>query len=148
MPSISRRTSGLGTENAFVVLAEVGDRVFNQPAGHWQPGETLPEASAREALEESGCTFVPRSIVGVYRWHSRAAGETYLRFAFCGELASLGEKRPLDEGILRTLWLSVKEIRSLASRADSPLRSPLVLRCVEDYLARRRYPLELVTHFG
>jgi ADP-ribose pyrophosphatase YjhB (NUDIX family) len=119
-----------------------GARVLNQPAGHWEPGETLAEASSREALEESRCRFRPRYLVGVYRWHSEAAGETYLRFAFAGDIEGFDEGRALDTGILGTLWLSADQLRARAG--EQGLRSPLVLRCVEDYLAGRRYPLELV----
>jgi hypothetical protein len=96
-------------------------------------------------MEETGCTFVPRSLVGVYGWRSEAADETYLRFAFCGELASIDTGRPLDPSILRTIWLSAAELRA---RLPATLRSPMVLRCVEDYLAGCRYPLELVAHVG
>ena len=134
-------------EGRFLLVEErsaEGERVLNQPAGHWEAGETLVEASVRETLEETGCSFVPRALVGVYRWRSAAAGETYLRFAFCGDAASFDPERALDEGILRTLWLSAAELRSLAR---SRLRSPLVLACVEDYVAGRRYPLDLIAHF-
>ena len=47
--------------------------------------------------------------------------------------------QPLDPKILRTHWLSLDELRT------RPLRSPMVLRCFEDYLAGRRYPLSLCT---
>lgn len=39
---------------------------FNQPAGHWEAGETLIEAARRETLEETGYHFAPRALVGVY----------------------------------------------------------------------------------
>jgi 8-oxo-dGTP pyrophosphatase MutT (NUDIX family) len=123
-----------------------GERVLNQPAGHWEPGETLPEACAREALEESGCHFVPRALVGVYRWHSGTAGETYLRFAFSGDIEFIDTQRTLDEGIHGTVWLSAAELRALAAHQNATLRSPLVLSCVEDHLAGKRYPLDLLTY--
>ena len=128
----------------FLLIEEDADggRVLNQPAGHWEPGETLEQACAREALEESACRFVPRALVGVYRWHSEANGVTYLRFAFSGEMRGFDEGRPLDHGIVRTVWLGADEIRS--SRLQH--RTPLVWQCVEDYLAGRRYPLELIRH--
>ncbi len=134
-------------EGRFLLVEErsaEGERVLNQPAGHWEPGETLVEASVREALEETGWRFLPRALVGVYRWHSAAADETYLRFAFCGDADSFDPQRPLDEAILRTVWLSAAELRLLA---PSRLRSPLVLACIEDYLAGRRCPLDFIAHF-
>ena len=121
-----------------------GDPVYNQPAGHWEPDETLVQACAREVLEESAHRFDPKQLVGVYRWSRPQHDVTYLRFAFCGEILGVDEGRALDHGILRTVWLSPEEIRRLVPRH----RSPLVWRCVEDYLAGRRYPLELITHYA
>jgi ADP-ribose pyrophosphatase YjhB (NUDIX family) len=129
-------------DGRFLLVEEedAGEHVINQPAGHWEPGETLEEACAREALEESACRFVPRSLVGVYRWLAPAQGITYLRFAYAGDFGGFEEGRRLDQGIVRALWLTPAEIRA------SRLRTPLVWRCVEDYLAGRRYPLGLVTY--
>ena len=119
-----------------------GPTVFNQPAGHWEPGETLIEACAREALEESAHAFAPRAVVGVYRWRPPSSEITYLRFAFCGDVGEKDTDRTLDEGIVRTLWMTPAEIRATRERH----RSPLLLRCVEDFLAGKRYPLDLITH--
>jgi len=123
---------------------------LNNPAGHMDPGESPQEACARETLEETAYAFTPSALVGVYlsRFErppsaARPKGEdiTYLRFAFCGTLGAMQAGRRLDYGIVRTLWLSADEIR--ASHALH--RSPLVVQCMEDYLAGRRYPLALVT---
>lgn len=119
---------------------------FNQPAGHLDPGESLMAAAAREALEETAHEFVPSELVGVYlsRYQSSRMPEdvTYLRFAFTGHLGSLHD-RPLDEGILRAVWMSHEEIIATQDRH----RSPLVLKCVEDYLAGQRFPLSVIhTH--
>jgi hypothetical protein len=65
---------------------------------------------------------------------------TYLRFAFSGELGAFDAQRALDEGIVRTLWMTPEEVRSSAARH----RSPLVLRCIEDHLAGQRFPLSLI----
>lgn len=116
---------------------------FNQPAGHWEPDETLVQATAREALEETAWHFVPKSLLGIYRWHSDSANITYLRFAFSGELGKHDPARTLDKGIVRAVWLTPDEIRAIRDRH----RSPLILRCVEDYLAGKRYPLDLITHY-
>lgn len=116
---------------------------FNQPAGHWEPGETLIAAAARETLEETAHEFEPQHLVGVYRWHSPGSDTTYLRFAFTGRLLAFHPERELDAGILRAIWLTPNEIRATRERH----RSPLILRCIEDYLAGKRYPLELITHY-
>ena len=121
---------------------------LNNPAGHLDPGESLVEGCARETLEETTQLFRPTALVGVYLsapqrppGHDTGAPDiTYLRFAFCGELGEVQLGRLLDTGIVRTLWLTPDEIRDSASRH----RSPLLLRCVEDYLAGQRYPLTLL----
>ena len=107
-----------------------------------QPGETLLEASIREALEESACRFIPRHLVGIYAWRHEASAITYLRFAFCGDIDGFEEGRTLDKGILRAAWMSAAELRGNTER----LRSPLVLRCVEDYAAGKRLPLDVIDH--
>ena len=131
-------------DGKFLLIEEdsEGEYVFNQPAGHWEPGETLVQACAREALEESACRFVPRDLVGVYSWRHASADITYLRFAYGGEIEGFDSGRTLDAGITRAVWMDIGEMQANASR----LRSPLVLLCVQDYLAGRRHPLTLVTH--
>ncbi len=117
---------------------------LNNPAGHLDPGESLVEGCARETLEETTHLFRPTALVGIYqaRMQRASTGEdiTYLRFAFCGELGSQQAGRRLDTGIIRTVWLSPDEIR--ASSAQH--RSPMVLRCMEDYLRGQRYPIDLI----
>ena len=116
--------------------------LFNQPAGHWEPDESIIQGAIRETLEETGYTFVPQWLLGIYRWHSRANDVTYLRFAFAGSVAGYDPERTLDDGILRAAWFSLDEIRALIPRH----RSPLVMRCIEDHLAGKHYPLEILTH--
>jgi 8-oxo-dGTP pyrophosphatase MutT (NUDIX family) len=120
---------------------------LNNPAGHLDPGESPLEGCAREALEETTHRFTPTALVGVYlsRFQRTLPDEslediTYLRFAFCGELGAAQAHLKLDEGIVRTLWMTPDEIRASAARH----RSPLLLRCMEDYLRGQRYPVELV----
>jgi 8-oxo-dGTP pyrophosphatase MutT (NUDIX family) len=117
---------------------------LNNPAGHLDPGESPELGAARETLEETAWHFRPTALVGIYlsRFQREHRNEdiTYLRFAFCGELGAHEPERPLDRGIVRTLWLTPEEMRARADR----MRSPLVLRCMEDYLAGRRLPLNSV----
>jgi ADP-ribose pyrophosphatase YjhB (NUDIX family) len=117
---------------------------LNNPAGHLDPGESPSEGCAREALEETAHSFTPTALVGVYlsRFQRETTGEdiTYLRFAFCGTLGELQSGRALDNGIVRTLWLTPDEIRASSDRH----RSPLVVRCMEDYLAGQRFPMALI----
>lgn len=117
---------------------------LNNPAGHLDPGESPQEGVVREALEETARVFVPDRLVGVYlsRFQRPARGEdvTYVRFAFGGQVGEPDPARALDEGIVRTLWMTVDEVR--ASRARH--RSGLVLRCIEDHAAGRRFPLDAI----
>jgi 8-oxo-dGTP pyrophosphatase MutT (NUDIX family) len=121
---------------------------LNNPAGHLDPGESPAAGCARETLEETAHTFTPTALVGVYLARfQRPSGDqpepddvTYLRFAFCGTLGAVVPGRALDTGIVRTLWMSLDEVRASAHRH----RSPLVLRCIEDYLAGQRHPLGLI----
>ncbi len=117
---------------------------LNNPAGHLDAGETPMQGCAREALEESATVFTPTALVGVYisRFRRSRDGEdiTYLRFAFAGEVGEHFPDQPLDEGIVRTLWMTADEIRACPERH----RSPLLLRCLEDYLAGRRLPLDAI----
>jgi 8-oxo-dGTP pyrophosphatase MutT (NUDIX family) len=116
---------------------------FNQPAGHLEPNESLINAVTREVLEESAYDFKPEYLIGIYRWHSTSANTTYLRFAFGGTILNHYPERTLDDGIVRAAWMPFEEIRSTQAQH----RSPLILRCVEDYLAGKRYPLEIITHY-
>ncbi len=117
---------------------------LNQPAGHLDPGESLLQAVSREALEETAHHVEPVACVGVYmsRSLSESSGTdvTYLRFAFACRALAHDAGRALDAGIVRAIWLTANEIRS---RSDMH-RSPFVMRTVDDYLAGRRYPLELI----
>jgi 8-oxo-dGTP pyrophosphatase MutT (NUDIX family) len=124
----------------FVEEAIQGRLVLNQPAGHWEEGESLIDAVRREVLEETGYDFVPESLIGIYRWDVPDRDLTYLRFVFVGQVGETPVRETLDCSVLRALWLSPEELRTEHAR----LRSPMVLRCVQDYLAGRRFPLEIL----
>ena len=129
----------------LLVEEETSDGLkLNNPAGHLDPGESPEQACAREVLEETAHDFVPTALVGVYlnRFVKTRTGDdlTYLRFAFAGTLGTHHSWRTLDTGILRTVWMTPDEIRACPERH----RSPLLLACLEDYLAGQRHPLTLV----
>ncbi|MDK9726379.1 MAG: NUDIX hydrolase [Sterolibacteriaceae bacterium MAG5] len=133
-------------DGAFLLVEEETDAGirFNQPAGHLDEGESLVDACAREALEETAWRFKPTALVGVYQWPRPQGDITYLRFAFAGELGEHEVGRKLDDGILRAVWMTPAEIEATRDRH----RSPLILQCVQDWLAGRRYPLDLIRHYG
>ena len=117
---------------------------FNQPAGHLEEGENLLDAVVREALEETAYHFKPTQLLGIYNWRRPDREVTYLRFAFAGELRGFDAARTLDAGIVAAHWLTPEEIRASQARH----RSPLILRCVDDWLSGRRYPLDLLVHYA
>lgn len=112
--------------------------VFNQPAGHLEDGETILDAVIRETLEETCCHFTPESLIGLYRLPVDN-GKTYLRYTFCGSISDVDPSAELDPDIIRTHWLTLDAIR-----AHTSLRSDLVLSCINDYLAGKRYPLDIL----
>ena len=132
-------------EGKFLLVEEDTDDGIrlNQPAGHLDEGESLLAACTRETLEETAWHFVPKNLLGIYQWRRPQGDVTYLRFAFSGVLGLHDADRVLDQGIRRALWLSFDEI--LASQLVH--RSPLVLQCVNDYLAKRQFPVDLIRHY-
>lgn len=114
--------------------------VLNQPAGHVEIGETLVEAVVREVREETAWLFEPEALLGVYLWRNPVSNRSTLRFAFTGSVSDHRPAQPLDRGIVCTRWLTHAELTEREPR----LRSPLVLRCVEDFLTGRRLPIDAV----
>ena len=115
-----------------------GRMVLNQPAGHLDPGESLVDACRREVLEETAHRFEPTALVGIYRWVYAPRNITFLRFCFRGRIEGL-EDRPLDRQISALHWLSREELL----RRIEQHRSPLVQRCVDDFIAGRQFPLDV-----
>lgn len=113
---------------------------LNQPAGHLEPGESLIEAAVREAREETAHVFKPQALVGVYQWRLMPQDITYVRFTFSGTAGERIAGQVLDAGIVRALWMTEAELRESAPRH----RSPLVLRSLDDWLAGKRFPLDVL----
>jgi len=127
-------------EGRFLFVEESidGRLVLNQPAGHLDPGESLIAACRREVLEETAHRFEPTALIGIYRWIYAPKNVTFLRFCFRGRIEGV-ERRPIDKQIVGVHWLTRDELA--ARRSDH--RSPLVQRCVDDFLAGREFPLEV-----
>jgi NADH pyrophosphatase NudC (nudix superfamily) len=129
-------------DGRFLVVEERASRrvVFNQPAGHVEDGESFVAAVVRETLEETAWTFHPEALVGIYLWQRPTPGQAILRVAFCGTVGSHDPHRTLDEGILGAHWMTREQLAAQPAR----LRTPMVLRCIDDYLAGARHSLELL----
>ena len=133
-------------DGRFLLVEEniEGKLVFNQPAGHLEQGETLIEAIKREVLEETAWEFEPQSLTGIYLYPGPIDKTiTYLRFCFYGHCINEHKGQELDDGVLRAVWLSPDEIKNERDR----MRSPMVIRCIEDHLKGCRYPLDLLNHY-
>lgn len=126
----------------FVEEKVGGSTVINQPAGHWEAGETLAEAMAREALEETGWVVEPTGFLGIYEYHPPDLPYGFVRFAFRARALRHDATRKLDEGIERAVWMSLAEL----ARDSARHRSPMVQRCVEDALSGKSLPLETIAH--
>ncbi|MFI4981278.1 MAG: NUDIX hydrolase [Nevskiales bacterium] len=132
-------------EGRFLLVEERADDgllVLNQPAGHWEEGETLQAAAIRETLEESAWDVDLTALIGLYAYKPEHLDHGFLRVAFAARTLQHHPQRPLDEGIERAVWMSREELAVCSDRH----RSPMVLLGVDDYLAGRRYPLDLVHH--
>ena len=117
-----------------------GRLVINQPAGHLEVGETLIDAVIREAAEETAWRVEPTALVGVYVWGKPDQSVTYLRVALAAQPIHEVQGQSLDEGIERVLWLNREELMA----RESQHRSPLVLRCVDDYLEGAHHSLDVL----
>ncbi len=132
-------------DGRFLLVEEriEGELKLNQPAGHIEFGESIVAACQRETREETAYAFTPTAFQGLYQWTVPGSERTYLRFAFTGVLGECDPTLSLDDGIEAAVWLTRDEI---VARADQH-RSPLLLACVDDYLAGQSYPLAVLKDF-
>jgi len=119
----------------------MGQRVFTQPGGHIEAGETPEQAVERETLEETGCTVACEDLIGVYLWIHPQTRQQFLRIVYAARFIECDESLPLDDGILSRRWMTVEDLED----RKSVLRSPAVLRCVHDYVAGQRQSDALLT---
>jgi ADP-ribose pyrophosphatase YjhB (NUDIX family) len=133
-------------DGRFLLVEErvEGHSVINQPAGHWDDGETLLQAAVRETLEETAWQVRLTALIGIYEFKPRDLDYGFLRFAFAAEALREEAGRRLDQGIERALWLTRSEVVAQGAR----LRSPMVLRCIDDWRSGRRLPLDAVAQLA
>jgi 8-oxo-dGTP pyrophosphatase MutT (NUDIX family) len=125
-------------DGRFLIVEErsSGTVVMNHPGGHIETGESPEQAVVREALEETGCVITVGGLLGVYLWIQPQTRQQYLCIAYVGKFLSHDDSRVLDDGVYGVHWLSPADLQ----RRMQKLCSPVVMRCVEDYLAGRRQP--------
>jgi ADP-ribose pyrophosphatase YjhB (NUDIX family) len=133
-------------KDRFLVVEEqaAGEIVFNQPAGHLETAETLLDAVVRETHEETGYHFTPQALVGIYLWHCEEANRSFLRVTFAGTAREPETPAKLDTGIVAVHWLTRGQLLHPTRR----LRSPMVIRCIDDFSVGRRFPLQCLAHLG
>jgi len=129
-------------DGKFLMVEELinGQRLFNQPAGHLDPDESLLDAVIRETREETAWHFVAEAVTGIYLWKHPDNGETFLRIAFCGQCSDHNPGQALDDGILQAVWMTRDEL----GQQKQQLRSPMVINCIDDYMTGKRYPLDVL----
>lgn len=133
-------------DGRFLLVEETvhGRAVINQPAGHLEPDETLQAAAVRETLEETGWHVELECLVGIQQWASSTSGSQFVRFTFAARPLKHDPALPLDNGILRAIWLDREEIAAAGNR----LRSPLILSSIDDWLGGRRLPLDSISRLA
>ena len=119
----------------------MGRRVVTQPGGHIEAGESPEQAVVREVYEETGCRVKCDDMVGVYLWIHPQTRQQFLRLVYSATYIACDESHPLDDGILARKWAGRIEIES----RQNELRTPIVLRCVNDYEAGKRQSDALLT---
>ena len=117
-----------------------GELVINQPAGHVENGESLIDAAVRETYEETGWKIQPTALLPIYRWDHPKSGESFFRITFCAKTVAFDAEQVLDDGIVQALWLKPTELQQYT------LRSPMVTRCIDDYLAQQQHSLDLLVN--
>jgi len=130
----------------FLMVEEHGspETLFNQPAGHLDPDESLLTAARREALEESAWDVELTGFLGLYHYMPREGEDSYIRSCFVARAVRHHPERALDPDIVTTHWLSLAELEQRQAR----LRSPLVMPVIRDYLASPCWPLDVVRTLG
>jgi 8-oxo-dGTP pyrophosphatase MutT (NUDIX family) len=133
-------------DNRFLIVEERirGALLFNQPAGHVDDGESIVDAAIRETLEETAWHFVPRHLLGIYLWRNPANGQSILRVAITGEVTSHEPGRRLDRPVVAAHWMEREALLAQQAR----LRSPLVMRCIDDFLAGHRHDLAALSYLN
>jgi len=126
----------------FLMVEELikGQLVLNQPAGHLEANESLAAAAMRETLEETAWEVELTGFLGLYQQTNTVDNICYIRSCFIATALREVPGRELDTEIVRALWLNRAELEARKEQ----MRSPVVLRVIDDYLQGKAYPLDVV----
>ncbi|UYZ84099.1 NUDIX hydrolase [Entomomonas sp. E2T0] len=128
-------------QGRFLMVEEIKNnrKVLNQPAGHLERNETLLAAALRETLEETAWDVELTGVIGIYLF-TGDNGISYQRICFAANPIKHHPDKPLDDGIINAVWLTRDE---LITKRDH-WRNPMILNCIDDYLAGHIYPLSVI----
>ncbi len=129
-------------DGRYLVVEELasGVMVLTQPGGHIETDESPEQAVIREVLEATRHIVDVDSLLGVYLWIHPQTRQQFLRIVYIAKPVSEDRSSPLDDGIHAVHWFTLQDLQ----RRRRDLRSPVVLRCIEDYRAGRRRPDSLL----
>lgn len=126
---------------------EPDDGKWSQPAGWIDVGEDPIAAGKREVEEETGFSFNPTHVLGIYSLvrkdiESQLNGTPHaIKIIFIGDI--FGKSTQLHDDVTETKWFTPEEIFSMDNKN---LRDLDIKQMVKDYLSGQKYPLELLTH--
>ena len=129
-------------DGQFLIVEErsSGVVVLNQPGGHIEAGESPEQAVVRETREEAGCDVAVDGLLDVYLWIHPQTRQNFLRIVYVANLLREDPACDLDDAIHAVHWYGPADLR----KRRRELRSPVVLRVIDDYLTGKRQPDSLL----
>lgn len=121
---------------------------WNHPAGWIEVGEDPVEAVKREVVEESGFSFTPKYVLGIYslvrKDLEKEIGVMHhpIKIIYIGDISET-QNQNLEDDVTEAKWFSPEEIYAMDRKT---LRDLDIKQMVRDYFAGKKFPLEILTH--